>query len=278
MSDINNTEEFVLTDENYYSDEANDRYMSNSTFKKVYGHPAHPHPCEAAAIYSKTPETEALIVGSYVDSYFEGADAHAKWKEENAKKILQKTGNKPYKFITDADKAIARVVKDKVFMKFMSGETQRIMTGTISGQPFKIKMDSYHEDEMIVDLKYVKGVGNEYNEHLKRRLTFIEDYGYYIQAAIYQEIVYQNTGKRLPFFIAYITKEAIPDFDVVQLSQEKMDEALEFVKINLIAKPYAMIKANPKACGKRSCPYCRDLKVLTGPKTYEEFETIVAGS
>ena len=270
----NTTDTFVLTSDNYYSDEANEKYLSNSLFKSVYGHPAHPHPCEAAALLSEKTETEALIVGSYVDAYFEGKDAFEKWKEDNANKIMQKTGKKPYKFITDADLAIARVTRDTVFMKYMDGDHQTIMTGTIADHPFKIKMDAYHVDEMIVDLKYVKGVDSGYNETLKKRVTFIEDYGYFVQGAIYQEIVYQNTGKRLPFYIAYITKEDIPDFGVVELPQDKLDEALEFVKINLTAKPYPLIKANPHACGKRSCKYCRDQKILTGAISYIDFEKL----
>lgn len=265
-------DEFVLTDENYYSDEANKRYLSNSTFKAVYGHPAHPRPCEAAALLGPKLESEALTVGSYVDAYFEGPDSFEEFKEKNAKKIMQKSGKAPYKFILDADEAIARVIRDQVFMHYMDGDHQSIMTGEIAGHPFKIKMDAYHPNEMIVDLKYVKSAADEYNENLKKRATFIENYGYFIQGAIYQEIVYQNTGLKLPFYIAYITKEAIPDFDVVQIPQDCLDDALEFVKINLTAKPFALIQANPRACGKRSCPYCRDQKILIKPKTYDEFE------
>ena len=263
---------FVLTDENYYSEEANNHYLSNSTFKAVYGHPAHPRACEAAAILGPKLESEALTVGSYVDAFFEGPDSFEEFKEKNAKKIMQKSGKSPYKFILDADEAIARVSRDQTFMHYMGGNHQTIMTGEIAGHPFKIKMDSYHPDEMIVDLKYVKSAGDEYNENLKKRATFIESYGYFIQGAIYQEIVYQNTGKRLPFYIAFITKEAVPDFGVVEIPQEYLDEALEYVKINLTAKPFALIKANPKKCGRRTCPYCRDQKILTGAISYKDFE------
>jgi hypothetical protein len=277
----NTTEEFVLTDDNYYSDEANAIYLSNSTFKNVYGHPAHPHPCEAAAIYGEKIETDALIIGSYVDAYFEGKKAFEEWCEKNKDKIYQKNG-KPYQMFKDADAAIQRVEKDPVFMKYVGGGNhQTIMTGEIAGHKFKIKMDAYHPGEMIVDLKYVKSAGGDWNDTLKKHTTFIEEYGYAIQGAIYQEIVYQNTGLRLPFFIGYITKEKVtdvgpvPDFDVIELPQEMLDEALEFVKIHLTAKPYNIIKANPKACGKRSCPYCRDRKTLTGPTEYAVFEQSV---
>lgn len=264
--------EFVLTDENYYSAEANQLYLSNSMFKAVYGHPANPNPCAAAAFYGPRVETEALIIGSYVDAYFEGPDAFEKFKEENAAKLTMKSGKGYYKFVTDADAAIIRASRDAVFMDYMSGNHQTIMTGTIAGHKFKIKMDSYHPGKMIVDLKYVKSAGSEYNEHLKKYSNFIENYGYAIQGAIYQEIVFQNTGLRLPFYIAYITKESVTDFGVVEIPQDMLDEALDFVKLSLTAQPFAAIKANPNKCNRRSCPYCKDQKVLSNAMSYEDFK------
>lgn len=65
-----------LTEENYYSDIANYEYMSVSQFKDfngTYGRVA----CEEAALaklkgeYAQASST-ALMVGSYVDRYFEG--------------------------------------------------------------------------------------------------------------------------------------------------------------------------------------------------------------
>ena len=59
-----------LTAENYYSPEMNWRYMSASQFKAFKR-------CEAAAMAElrgelERKETTALLVGSYVDSYFSG--------------------------------------------------------------------------------------------------------------------------------------------------------------------------------------------------------------
>ena len=265
--------DFIVTNENYYSPEANAVYLSNSMFKNVYGHPAHPHPCEAAAIFGERVESEALLVGSYVDAYFEGPDAFEKFKKDNHDKLMMKSGKAPYKFVLDADAAIARVATDATFMRYMNGDHQTVMCGKIADHNFKIKMDAYHPGEMIVDLKYVKSAAKDYNESLKKYSTFIENYGYFIQGAIYQEIVFQNTGKRLPFYIAYITKDSVPDFGVVEIPQEKLDDALEYVKICLTAKPFDMIKANPMQCNRRSCTYCRDKKVLTGAISFEDFET-----
>ena len=59
-----------LTNENYFSKEADMEYMSVSQFKAF-------EQCEAAALASvkgewERPKTTALLVGSYVDAHFEG--------------------------------------------------------------------------------------------------------------------------------------------------------------------------------------------------------------
>ena len=266
---------FTLTNQNYYSEEANKLYLSNSLFKALYGHPAHPIACEEAGLFTK-PESEALFIGSYIDAYFEGPDEFEDFCKEHQDQIMQKSGKAKYKFVSDADETIKKITQDPVFMKFMGGDHQTIMTGEIANQPFKIKMDAYHKDEMIVDLKYVKSSEPVYNPFLKKYVTFIEDYGYYVQGAIYQEIVYQNTGKKLPFYIAYATKETVPDFGVVKLDQDKLDEALEYVKTKLLVRPYSVIKAHPERCGRRDCKYCKEKRKLSGPMTYAEFEAYIS--
>lgn len=262
---------FVLDAGNYYSPEANRLYLSNSLFKSVYGCPAEPYPCEAKALFGPDERTEALIVGGYVDAAFESDQALADFKDRNKGEITLKNGKGFYKFITDADIAIARAKQDPVFMSYLDGSHQAILTGTIAGHPFKIKMDDYKPGERITDLKYVKSSAEVYNEHLRRRVTFIEAYGYAIQGAIYQEIERQNSGMQLPFYIAYITKEDVPDFGVVEIPQAMLDEALEYVTLSLTARPMHQVRKAPKPCGRRSCAWCRGQKSLKAPYTYDEF-------
>ena len=75
----------VLTAENYYSQEANEEYMSVSQFKDFCGTYGK-MPCEFTAMEKlkgrwEEPKSKALMVGSYVDSYFEGT--LDKFKAEN---------------------------------------------------------------------------------------------------------------------------------------------------------------------------------------------------
>ena len=85
----------ALTNENYYSMQANKDYMSVSQFKDFAGTLAHPN-CEDVALkkafgYISTPKTKPLLVGSYIDSYFEGT--LDEFKTENPE-IFKKTGDK----------------------------------------------------------------------------------------------------------------------------------------------------------------------------------------
>ena len=131
-----------LTEENYYSDIANYEYMSVSQFKDfngTYGRVA----CEEAALaklkgeYAQASST-ALMVGSYVDRYFEGTlDA---FKSEHTE-MFKKDGNLKAEYVK-ADALIQRAERDELFMKYMSGEKQVIMTAELYGTPWKIKMDN----------------------------------------------------------------------------------------------------------------------------------------
>ena len=154
----------ILTDANYYSQESNTSYMSVSQFKDFAGTLAK-FPCEYTAYLKFTgvlpqPVTTPLLVGSYIDSYFEGT--LDQFKEENKENLFKKTGDKGLKAdFVGAENIIARIKKDPLFMSFMSGEKQKIMTANLFGVDWKIKMDSYLADDKIVDLKVMKDMKND---------------------------------------------------------------------------------------------------------------------
>ena len=238
-----------LNKSNYFSLQAQMEYMGVSQFKAF-------EQCEAAAFAEikgewQQPKTTALLVGSYVDAYFEGSlDL---FKDENADIFTQKGELKaPYK---QADEIISRVERDKFFMRFMDGEKQVIRTGEIDGVPIKIKIDVLHP-KMIVDLKVMKDFKPMWKD--KQLLTFAEAWGYDLQGAVYQEI----TGGKLPFIIAAITKENVPDIGLFIIPQEFLDERLNYFKA--MVPRYANIKKGliePVRC--EHCDYCKATKKLT---------------
>lgn len=254
-----------ITNNNYFSPEANEMYMSSSQFKDFLK-------CEACAMAKlkgayNQPVTTALIVGSYVDAYFEGTlDNFRKQHPE----ILKRDGDLKADYV-QADYIIERVTHDKLFMKYMSGEKQVIMTGEIEGVPFKIKIDSYHKGKAIVDLKVVKDFQQIWDNNVKAKVPFVEYWGYDIQGAIYQEIAYQKTGVRLPFFLAAVTKENEPDLCLMNIPQERLDVCMTTVRA--LVKRFQAVKHSaelPSRCER--CDYCKNTKVLTSIIDYRDME------
>lgn len=250
-----------LDNKNYFSSENALKFMSASQFKSFQN-------CEAQALAElkgefKRDSEKPLLIGSYVDSWFEGT--LDKFKETHPE-IFLKSGGLKADYV-QADEIIARVQRDEKFMKYMSGQKQVIFTGEISGVQFKGKLDSYHENKCIVDLKVIKDFEPLWKSGHK--MSFIEAWGYDIQGAIYQELVYQATGKKLPFFICAVTKEKTPNLEIISIPQERLDECLELVKIN--APCYNDIKLGkirPTKCSK--CDYCKFIKKIENIIDYRD--------
>ncbi len=245
---------FKLTNDNYYSQKANQKYFSVSQLKDFLK-------CEAYAMAKINgewvePPTTPMLIGSYVDSFFERTleDFKARTPE-----IFKKDGTLKSDYIK-AEKIIDRVLKDDFFMTCMSGEKQVIMTGEIFGAKWKIKMDSYIPDEAIVDLKVVQKLRDvTYKNGWKQ--SFIEKWGYDLQLAVYREIVRQNTGKILPCIIAAIDKQDYPDLDCILIPDDQLNfqlEQLRWQMPHIISVKCGEIE--PMRCG--HCDYCRATKKL----------------
>ena len=253
-----------LCEANYYTPEANQKYMSVSQYKDFCGSFGQ-RACEAEAMakiagtWEEKPN-KAMLIGSYVDHHFEGTlDAFQAEHPE----IFRRDGSL-YSDYAKAEKLIARAEADPLFMKYMSGQKQVIMVAEIFGTMWKIKMDSYIPDTAIVDLKCMASLTDQKWVRDVGYLDFVRYWGYDIQGAIYQEAVYQNTGKRLPFFIAGISKEEEPNIEIIHVTDNYLREALGIVEMNM---PHVLEVKNgllePMRCG--FCNYCRHTKVLTAP-------------
>lgn len=250
-----------LTSENYFSVEAQMKYMGVSQFKAF-------EECQAAALAEvsgnyEREKTTSLLVGSYVDAYFEGTIDS--FKEINPE-LFKRDGTLKSEY-RKADEIISRLERDDFFMEYMSGEKQVIMTGKIEDVPVKIKVDSLLPDK-IVDLKIMKDFQPIYKPE-QGRLNFIEAWRYDLQGAVYQEIVRQNTGKKLPFYIAAATKEKETDLAVIEVSPAYLELELENFREKVML--YDAIKKGliePKRC--EHCDYCKRTKVLKKTISMEE--------
>ena len=245
-----------LTNKNYYSQKANKEFFSVSQVKDFLK-------CEAYAMAKINgdwvePPNTAMLIGSYVDSYFEGTLEEFK---ANTPELFKKDGSLKSDFVK-AEQIIKRIESDELFMLCMSGKKQVIMTGELFGEKFKIKMDSYLPGEAIVDLKVVKKLREVFFRQ-SGKISFIEKWGYDLQLAVYQEIVRQNTDKLLDCVIAGVDKQDIPDIDCILIPNDQ----LEFQRNELRWKMARIIdvktkKVEPQRCG--VCDYCRATKKLTG--------------
>ena len=274
-----------LTGKNYYEKEANVSFMSVSQFKDF-------RKCEAMALAKlrgeyETPSSKALLLGSFVDEMLTGTKkTRIKFIVENREELFQKSSkiaklsdeeltellsdrlfdvfssdNKPYAEIIQALETIAKIKKQPLMMKHFRSRHQTIMTGEIAGVPFKIKMDNYKPGEFISDGKYMASLRSP-----NMFEPMVKYWGYDIQGAVYQEIVRQNTGKRLPFFLDIATKEVPSHLAVAQINQFDLDEALEIVKA--WAPRYQRIKngeIEPERCGEYGCSYCTETEIITDP-------------
>lgn len=250
-----------LTEDNYFSPEADMTYFGHTQFCDFLE-------CEERALATckgewEMPASDALLSGQYVDAALTGSIGDVLGKHPE---MLKRDGTLKATF-AGAERAVARAHRDPLFMSYINGAHQEIMTGKLFGYDWKIKIDAFHEGKCIVDLKCMKDFEEKYVDG-KGRVSFVEAWGYDYQAAVYQSIVQDVTGEKLPFIIAGVTKQDPSDIGLFQVPQYMIDSALKVIE-NTIDR-FAAIKAGmiePRRCGK--CSFCRETKVLTDVATIE---------
>ncbi len=265
-----------LTEQNYHSTEANLTYLDCSTYKNVVG-TAGRKGCESRALAIAkgeyvNPVTEALLVGSYVDSYFD--NSLAQFCADHMGDIFSKTSIKKFEKSGDpddlerltafkqADTMIKRAIKEPLFMRYVEGETQKILKAEIEGVPIRVKLDSY-DGHRITDIKTAASITETYYaKDLGQRLNFAEYFGYVEQAFFYQTAVEQNFGKHLPFYLAVITKEKHnnephPRVAVIQIPDKLIEDKGKEIRTH-IKDVWGLIKGEyePIPCG--TCEWCAD--------------------
>lgn len=252
----------TVTSENYFDKDVNLSFVDCSTYKNFIGTPGiKACECKALAIAKgeyERPKTDALMVGSYVDAYFD--HSLEKFKEENPD-IFTKSGDLKAQFC-QAETMIKRCEKDELFMKYMKGDTQQVFTSEINGIPVRVKLDSF-DGRRITDLKTCKSISETYYaKDLGERLDFITYYGYIEQAYFYKKVMLNVTGIDYPFYIAAVSKEkedgvAHPRIAVIQIPDKIIWDKGREIEMNL-PKVWSFLKGDmqPIPCG--TCSWCAD--------------------
>lgn len=258
-----------LTQENYYTPEADAEYMSVHQYQSFVG-TLGKRGCEAKAMAKLNGEyteetTDAMLIGSYVDSYFEGT--LPQFKKDHPELFTQK--GELYAKYKRADRMIAAIERQPKLMQYLSGEKQRIFTGELFGCKWKAKLDSYIPHIAIVDLKTTANLHKSWRVEDYGWASFVEYWGYITQLAVYQELVRQETGERLPCYIVAVTKEDTPETELIGIDQESLNHALNEVEMNMSS--ILSVKDGtyePTRCER--CDYCISTKVIEKAIKYTE--------
>lgn len=243
----------LMNNDSYYADK---NFMSVSRYKKL-------KKCEVDGLKDFDNEnlSDALLMGQYIDRYIEGTLDEFKLEHPEMISTRGKTKGQLKAVFKQADEICNFIDNDKLISQFLSGDKQTVMTGKINDVPFKIKMDSYAKGIAISDLKVMRTITNDKGEYY----DFITKWGYDIQLACYQEIVFQNTGEKLPCYIVAVTKETPINSAVIQIPQEILDTVLYNVTED-IQHFYDVLthEIEPTPCGKcKTCISKRDTPLIT---------------
>ena len=263
---------FKLTNDNYFSKEADMQYLSVSQYKAFTT-------CEFAAYHKyvtgkNQPETsDALLIGAYVDAYFSGE--FKKWVEKHPE-IFTNKGDLRAQF-KHADVMINHIQRDELFMSTLQGEKQKIIIVDIDGIMWKCKPDFIDlENLRCFDLKTTKSFALEWDEYRKCKLPFYENYNYFLQFAVYKEALYQQYDKAIfDMFISAITKEPSPDIKILSFNnmqcRDRMTQEFEIAKINqdTILKIKEGDISEDQLIRCEQCDYCKQTKKL---KIFEDAE------
>ena len=261
-----------LTQENYYQDTSRLSYSRYKRYKQ----------CQAKAyavdngIWVEERDETPLLLGNYVHSYFESPEAHEKFMAENGNKLLAKTGKNKGNLKSDfiiGDKMIESLKDDDGFNRLYHGyssdkvEKEMIVCGEIEGVPVKGKLDSVNLSRgYFVDLKTMKSIySEEWNADLRKRVPAavnnILNFGYHGQLGLYRELLKQMTGREFRPLIVAVSKENVPDKDILKIDEDWLVEGLGNLKADIV-EVWDVIqgKQKPKSCGR--CDYCRSQKKL----------------
>lgn len=254
-----------LTADNYYSQEANLKYMSVSQFKDF-------DRCEAQAMAKLSgeyvePKGDCFLIGSYVGSVIEGNGALERFISENPQAFSSRGPTKgelksDYKH---ADKMVETLLDDPVCRQMLEGDKEVIITAELFGTRWKAKLDVHNPDEgRIVDLKTAKGIYERYWLD-GRWVSFVEYFGYVLQMAVYRKLESIEFGRfdELEPFIVAASKEDVPDKAVICFDEESLQT--ELMKVEDKLPRILLVKEGfeePRRCEK--CRYCRQTKQVTG--------------
>lgn len=249
-----------LNQKNYFSVEANKKFMSVSQYKSFCQ-------CEAATLHNlEIPEenkSEALLEGHLFEELVAG-DAETYLSEHP--ELISSTGKTKgelkanYKTVL---KSAEKFNSQKFFRSIIDKcDKQLILTGEIEGVAIKCALDLFDKKtNSIYDIKCMKDFKEQWSSEEKKYIPWYYHWGYVLQLAIYREIVRQNFGEPKEIGLLAASKEAVPDIEANSFSSDLLDIELQEFKSKV--KHFDNIKKGlepARCCG--TCNYCKSIKEI----------------
>ena len=155
-----------ITEANYFSKEVRSKYLDVSTFKDFIGTPSE-EGCEVRALASLSGEYEeekstALLLGSLFDEMLLGTpESLMMFKADNPQLFSSKGPTKGMlkSEFQIVNQMVDRCRQDSKFMKYLEGEHQKIMTGTLFGMDWRIKIDLAKDEYEVIILEETDAIG-----------------------------------------------------------------------------------------------------------------------
>jgi hypothetical protein len=254
----------VITSRNYHDLENKRTHFSASQWRSWCE-------CEAKTLAYirgdwKQPETEALLVGSYVDRALTAPDELEAWVARHKDDVFGKKGDKSAAF-RKADKMIERVKKDEMWQRLAKiGKFQEVLTGKIGGTDWAYMADVLVDDPaiaMLLDFKTCADFDEEWmltDGNKWQKGHWIDAAGYWRQLAIGRELFIQKYGYA-PVCGIIASKKPATDDKEVGLGMWVMDNEVrlgcEIGRIEELLHRIIAVKAcelPPTKCGR--CEYC----------------------
>ncbi|WP_416353759.1 PD-(D/E)XK nuclease-like domain-containing protein [Agrilactobacillus fermenti] len=266
-----------LRSSNYYDIATDWPYQSVSWFKKFMN-------CEAEALAELKgtwrPERDqtALLVGNYLHSYFESKKAHEAFIKAHETDIKTRSGTLRAPFQTAESMIYAlrhyynesakRWRLDKDFLDLYRGRKEVIVTGNIFGIKWKGKLDCLNLNRQVfIDLKTTRSIRDkQWNPETMHKESFIYNYNYYLQLAVYQELIKQQYGVECRPIIYAVSKEKVPDKQgfifTSDEDQWQLQRAMETIKA---LQPHieAVKTGEEKPIRCEHCDYCKATRGTT---------------
>ena len=214
---------------------------------------------------------KALLVGNYLHTYFESQIAHENFVKEHETELISKRGSTKGNLKREyqqADEMIKALERQKLFNGVYKGQKEVILTGSLFGMKWKVRIDCLHVPQNEKDIPYFCDLktsrdlhGRFFDTKTKTWHSFINAFSYDLQMAIYQEIIKQNYRMKFTPFIFGVSKQEIPEVRAIQLTSNELQNALEELKQDMPhIKRLIYQEEEPKNCGK--CDYCKQHEQL----------------